>query len=224
MKAIRKIIATLPALLLAGCAATQVETRAGLPPPLVERLPLRVGVYYPREFREYVHKEKRQQIGYEVALGAAHVGNLDWLFAAMFDKVVPLEDVAQAAAIRPPLAMVLEPRFEEYSFLTPRDVAGEAYLVTIRYLLTVYDGAGARVDGFAYTGYGREPAHGLSASGPLQAATQRAMRDAAAKVAVELMEQDSVRLLLRASARPESSGPAPVPVPGPLPVPSLPRS
>ena len=52
--------------------------------------------------------------------------------------------------------MVLEPRFEEYSFLTPKDVAGEAFIVTIRYLLTVYDGSGARVDAFTFTGYGRE--------------------------------------------------------------------
>lgn len=224
MRELRGIIATLAALLLAGCTATQVETRAGLPAPLLERLPLRVGICYPREFREYLHKEKRQQIEYEIALGAAHVGNLDWLFAAMFEQVVPVEDVAQAGAIRPPLAMVLEPRFEEYSFLTPRDAAGDAYLVTIRYVLTVYDGAGARVDGYAYTGYGREPAHGLSASGPLQAATQRAMRDAASKVAVELPEQDSVRLLLRAATGAEKAGPVTLPVPVPLPAPSLPRN
>lgn len=202
--------------LLAGCSATQVETRSELPPPLVERLPLRVGIHYPAEFREYVHREKRHNLKYEIALGAAHVRNLDWLLAAMFEQVVPVDDLERAAEIRPPLAMVLEPRFQEYSFLTPRDVAGDAYVVTIQYLLTVYDGAGARVDGYAYTGYGRREASGMSAEGPLQIATQRAMRDAAAKVAVELPEQDSVRLLLRGAALPGQPVPAPLRLPSGL--------
>jgi hypothetical protein len=97
---------------------------------------------------------------------------------------------------------VLEPKFEEYSFLTPKDVAGEAFVVTIRYLLTVYDGGGARVDSFAFTGYGREKARTLASKEPLAIATQRAMRDAGAKVAVELTDQESVRLLLRGAGSP----------------------
>ena len=163
---------------------------------------MRVGVYYSKEFREYVHQETRGTIDYEVNLGPAHVTNLDWLLGAMFREIVPVDDPARVASITPPLAMVLEPRFEEYSFLTPKDVAGEAFIVTIRYLLTVYDGSGARVDSFAFTGYGREKAHTLASKEPLAIATQRAMRDAGAKVAVELTDQESVRLLLHGVGSP----------------------
>jgi hypothetical protein len=53
------------------------------------------------------------------------------------------------------------------------------------------------VDAFTFTGYGRDKAHSLTGKEPLQIATQRAMRDAGAKVAVELTDQESVRLLLR---------------------------
>jgi hypothetical protein len=183
--------------LVSACGAQRLTTQAQLPPPLVEQQPARVGVYYSKEFREYVHKETRGQIDYEVTLGPAHVTNLNWLLSAMFAEIVPLEDPAKAGEVQPPLALVLEPRFEEYSFLTPKDVAGEAFIVTIRYLLTLYDGDGVRVDAFTYTGYGREAAHALSSKDPLQIATQRAMRDAGAKVAVELPDQDAVRLLLR---------------------------
>jgi hypothetical protein len=190
-------LAALSVLLLAGCTGTKLAAQSQLPTPLVDKLPARVGVYYSKEFREFVHKETRSEIDYEITLGPAHVQNLDWLLKAMFSEVVPVEDPTQVAAIQPPLVMVLEPRFEEYSFLTPKDVAGEAFIVTIRYLLTVYDGTGARVDAFTYTGYGREAARTLGSKVPLQIATQRAMRDAGAKVAVELTDQDSVRLLLR---------------------------
>ena len=182
--------------LLAGCTETRLAAQSQLPPPLIDRLPARVGIYYSKEFREFIHKETRSEIDYEITLGPAHVQNLDWLLNAMFTDVVQVEDPTKVREIRPPLVMVLEPRFEEYSFLTPKDVAGEAFIVTIRYLLTVYDGNGGRVDAFTYTGYGRERAHTLASKVPLQVATQRAMRDAGAKVAVEFTDQQSVRLLL----------------------------
>ena len=194
---LRPCLAALVVLLLSACTGTKLSAQAQLPPPLIDRLPARVGVYYSKEFREYVHKETRSEIDYEITLGPAHVQNLDWLLKAMFAEVVPVEDPTRVAGIQPPLVMVLEPRFEEYSFLTPKDVAGEAFIVTIRYLLTVYDGNGGRVDAFTFTGYGREKAHTLASKEPLQIATQRAMRDAGAKVAVEFTDQESVRLLLR---------------------------
>ena len=192
---------------LSACTSTELETRAQLPPPLLEQLPVRVGIYYSKEFREYVHRESRASMDYSVNLGPAHVTNLDWLLSAMFREIVHIDDPAKIALITPPLTFVLEPRFEEYSFLTPKDVAGEAYIVTIRYLLTVYDSSGARVDSFAFTGYGREKAHALGNKEPLAVATQRAMRDAGAKVAVELTDQESVRLLLRSVGSPLPASP-----------------
>lgn len=206
----RPALAALCLGLLTACTATKLETKAQLPPPLLEQLPVRVGIYYSKEFREYKHLETRGTIDYEVNLGPAHVTNLDWLLKAMFRELVPVDDPTKVSGISPPLAFVLEPKFEEYSFLTPKDVAGEAFIVTIRYLLTVYDGNGARIDSFTFTGYGREKAHTLASKEPLAVATQRAMRDAGAKVAVELTDQDSVRLLLRGAGSPlPVSPPAP---------------
>ncbi len=203
----RAALAVLCLGMLGACTATRLETQAQLPPPLLEQLPVRVGVYYSQEFREFVHRESRAKIDYEVTLGPAHVTNLDWLLKAMFRDIVHVDDPARIAEVSPPLTLVLEPKFEEFSFLTPKDVAGEAFIVTIRYLLTVYDGAGARVDSFALTGYGREKARTLASKEPLAVATQRAMRDAGAKIAVELTDQESVRLLLRGAGSPLPASP-----------------
>lgn len=208
--ALRSGIAALLTLMLSACTATKLTTLSDLPPPLIEKQPVRVGIHYSQEFREYVHRELRSQIEYEITLGSAHVTNLDWLLKAMFAEVVPVEDPTRVADIRPPLTMVLAPKFEEYSFLTPKDVAGDAFVVTIRYLLTLYDGSGARVDAFTFTGYGREKAHTLASKEPLAIATQRAMRDAGAKVAVELTDQEAVRLLLRNALDPPPAAMPPV--------------
>lgn len=211
---IRPAVAALCFTLLAGCTATRLTTQAQLPPPLIEQLPARVGIHYSKEFREYIHKETRGSIDYEINLGPAHVTNLDWLLKAMFAELVPVEDPTKVSGIQPPLVFVLEPKFEEYSFLTPKDVAGEAFIVTIRYLLTLYDGSGGRVDSFTLTGYGREKERTLANKEPLQVATQRAMRDAGAKVAVELTDQESVRLLMRnAGSFPPTLSPADNPTP-----------
>ncbi len=211
LTSLRPWVATLFTLALSACAATKLQPQAQLPAPLVDQQPVRIGVHYSKEFREYVHKETRSDVEYEVTLGAAHVINLDWLLKAMFREVVPVEDPTRVADIQPPLALVLEPKFEEYSFLTPRDVAGEAFIVTIRYLLTLYDGDGGRVDALTYTGYGRAISKSLGGKEPLAVATQRAMRDAGAKVAVELTDQDSMRLLLREAMQPPITAPASVP-------------
>jgi hypothetical protein len=221
---LRPCFAALFPLLLSACTATKLTTLAQLPPPLIEQEPARVGIHFSKEFREFVHREERSQIEYEINLGPAHVTNLDWLLKAMFAEVVPVDDPTRVADIRPPLVLVLEPKFEEYSFLTPKDVEGDAFVVTIRYLLTLYDGSGARVDAFTYTGYGREQARTLASKEPLAIATQRAMRDAGAKVAVELTDQEAVRLLLRnardplpvatppaAASEPEEAPPAEIP-------------
>jgi len=224
LQSLRLPAAVFTVLLVAGCSATRLQPQAQLPAPLIDRLPVRVGIYYSKEFREYVHKETRGQIDYEVTLGPAHVTNLNWLLQAMFAEVVPVEDPTRVIDLQPPLMFVLEPSFAEYSFLTPKDVAGDAFIVTIRYLLTVYDGNGGRMDTLTYTGYGREEARSLGSREPLQVATQRAMRDAGAKVAVELPEQDVIRLLLRnpfperqkaiSAAAPPPAVPAESPPPG----------
>jgi len=181
---------------LAGCGAVRVEPQSVLPPALVEQVPATIAVHYPVEFRSYLHKETRYGTNYEVNLGPVHVAELNRLFGAMFSRVVEVDDPAHVPILQPPVRLVLEPRFEDYSFLTPRDVAGDNFTVTIRYRLNVYEPGGERVDGYVFTGYGREQSGSLTGSEPLLRATQRAMREAGAKLAVELPAEDTVRSLL----------------------------
>lgn len=186
---------------LSGCGPVRLEAKPQLPPPLIDRLPATVAVHYPDEFRDFLYKEERYGIKYEFLLGPAHVVKLQRLLEAMFDRVVEVDNPAQARAQAPDVRLVLEPRFEDYAFLTPQDMAGDYFTVTIRYRLDVYSPDGERVDGYVFTGFGREKSGSLSGNTqPLTAATQRAMRDAGAKLAVELTSQDTVRRLLEGEA------------------------
>jgi hypothetical protein len=181
---------------LAGCGAVKVQPQTQLPPPLIDKLPVTVAVYFPAEFRNYTYKEQRNQVDYEFELGPAHVAKLKRLLQAMFSRVVEVDDPAKALAAAPDVKLVLEPRFEDYAFLTPRDMVGDFYTVTIRYRLNLYNPRGERVDGYVFTGYGRRKSGAMSGTEPLVRATERAMRDAGAKLAIELPDQESVRRLL----------------------------
>lgn len=187
-----------PAAMLSGCGAVSVAPTMDTPIPLVERVPATIGVHYGTAFRDYVHKEKRQGTEYSITLGTAHVTGLGRLLNFMFDNVVEVESPAAAATLTPRPVLTLDPHFEEYSFITPRDVSGGHFAVTIAYRFDVYDSQGRRVDSLRFSGFGREPESTMgSAEEPLRLATRRAMRDAGSKVAVELTTQDTVARLLR---------------------------
>jgi hypothetical protein len=196
--------ALLAALALAGCGGVNVRPQDQVPTPLVDELPLRAGIHYSPEFREYVHREERWGTKWEAQLGAAHVTKLNRLLMAMIPGLVEVQDLSNPP--QPPLQLILEPRFEEYSFITPRDAGAEYYAVTIKYRMNLYDGQARLIDSLVYTGYGNEEGGGLTTEAPLVAATQKAMRDAGAKFATEFQDQATVKKLLAGETVPPVQG------------------
>jgi hypothetical protein len=180
---------------LVGCGGVKVRATSAVPVPLVDELPLKAGIYYSPEFRDYVAREERWGTKWEITLGPAHVVQIDRLAKAMFASVTSVADLTKPPD--PPLDVIVEPRFEEYSFVTPRDAGAELFAVTIKYRVNVYDGAAHLVDSLVFTGYGNAAAGGLSSTTPLAVATQKAMRDAGAKFATEFPEQPVVQKLAR---------------------------
>jgi hypothetical protein len=95
----------------------------------------------------------------------------------------------QSIPTSPPLRAVIEPRIEQFSFITPRDTGAKYYAVTIRYRLNVFAPDGRLADSLTFTGYGSSPSGGITSTTPMILATKAAMRDAAAKFLVQFPEQ-----------------------------------
>ncbi|MGI9246811.1 MAG: hypothetical protein ACR2I8_08955 [Steroidobacteraceae bacterium] len=193
-------------LLVAGCAPTRFETTTSIPKPLVEKIPVTVGVYLPLEFREKVYEEKRQQGGgeYVIGLGKAQAAGFMRVIDAMFERVVPVSSPAAARQIDPAIRGVLEPVLDDYAFVTPIDSGTQAYAASLKYTVRLYSPDGELADSWTFTGYGSEAASSFPGKGDeaLQAATQLAMRDAAAKLAAEFREQAIARALVAPGAPP----------------------
>ncbi len=196
--------------LLTGCGGVAVTPLVpDMPKPLIVQFPADVGVHYADDFRGYVHKEERWGSKWQVALGASHVKLIDRVMNMAFRHFEP---VGEAKSPQPNqlLDLVIEPHIERYSFITPRDSGGDFFAVTIKYRLDVYAPDGRLADTLNFTGYGGAPAAGLSTAKPLIAATQAAMRDAAAKFLVQFPEQKVAHRLRAGEPLVEENAPAQV--------------
>jgi hypothetical protein len=179
---------------LGACGDVNVSANAEFPKPLVEPLPLKLGVYYSDEFAKYQHAEERWGVEWKVELGQFHVTMTDRLFASAFRDIVKLKAPAdgQTSDVR----AVVEPRIEQYSFITPRDTGAKYYAVTIKYRLNIFAPDGRLADSLTFTGYGSAVSSGMTSTKPMLLATRKAMRDAAAKFLVQFPEQDVVKKLV----------------------------
>jgi hypothetical protein len=200
LRSLRSPCAALVLVLLAACAPTRFETQSDIPQPLIEKIPVVIGVHLPLEFTTKVYEEKREAGGgeYSIGLGKAQSAGFMRVLNAMFSRVVPVASPQDAAATDPEIRGVLQPVLEDYAFVTPGDSGTQTYAASLRYTIRLYSPKGELADSWTFTGYGSQPASQFPGKGDeaLAMATRLAMRDAGAKLAAEFREQAIARGLL----------------------------
>jgi hypothetical protein len=204
--------ASLSLALLAGCGTTQFEAKTAIPPPLVERIPVVVGVYLSPEFRDKVYREDRDGGGVAIAIGKAQSEGFMRLMTAMFERAVPVPSPEAGAGTDPAIRGVIEPVLEDFAFVTPADSGTDVYAVSLRYRVNGYKPDGQFTESWTFTGYGAAASGGMLGIGTeaLQKATQLALRDAGARLATELREQAVIRgLMQQGPSVPASESPPP---------------
>ncbi len=192
---------------LAGCGDVNVAAESQMPPPLIDPLPITVGIHYSEDYSKYAHAEERWGVKWRAELGPYHVRMAERLFSAAFRETVPVKDL-KALPANPPYVAIIEPRIEQYSFITPKDTGANYYAVTIKYRLNVLAPSGQTVDSLTFTGYGSFKSGGVSTTSPMVSATKAAMRDAAAKFLVQFPEQDVAKKLVAGTPLIEPAAPA----------------
>lgn len=183
-------------LALGGCTPTRFEAASDVPPPLVVKLPVVMGVHLPQPFREQVYEEKEgDDVRVAVSLGRAQSAGFMRIMEALFERVVPVASPEAGAATDPTIRGVLVPALEDVAIVTPYDSGISSFAVSLRYRISLYDPQGRLQESWTFTGYGAHPAGAIPGRDgeALQAATRLAMRDAAARMAVEFREEVAAR-------------------------------
>lgn len=190
MKALKRIALSilLIAGFLSGCSSSVTLQSPGIPPPVVEKIPISVGLRMPKNFENFVHKETiygRDE--WSIDLGRTNAELFTQLMNYMFESVTilgPTDDIESAN-----IDALIEPSIDAFEFSTPAQSKTETFAVWIRYRLKVFDRSGTMISNWPISAYGKSQATKLGSAKGLQRAAVLAMRDAAALM---IMKFDSV--------------------------------
>jgi len=129
-------------LLAAGCATKQVEVEGNFPTPLLDPLPIKLGVIYPSAFakHEFFDEAKgRAESDWLVKTGEAQVAFWDILFGGMFDEVVHIRDWETVQNRGQELDGVLIPAIADLQYTIPTHTNVKIYEIWMRYEFRLVD-------------------------------------------------------------------------------------
>lgn len=192
----RIVAATLSLLLAAGCSQS-LTIPDRVPEPLVQALPLRVGLYYNPALSSYHYAEhEKGKAAWDVELGPANVGLFNRLGSRMFRDTTQVDKLPTAGN---PAAVdiIIEPVIDAFELSLPNNSASDQYAVWIRYTLRVYGPEGELITTWNLSGYGEAGGSTLKPARSMEQATVLAMRDAAAAISLEFAAQPGIDKLLQ---------------------------
>ncbi|MFO7285526.1 MAG: hypothetical protein C0P79_001635 [Gammaproteobacteria bacterium] len=182
---------------LLGACVSSVVVDARFPAPLIEPLPVRMGILYDEELKNFVHVEALpQQSAWTIDLGDANLALLSPLFERMFAETRTVDAVPVAPALRDTLDGVIRPRLEKFEFDVPIGERDEFVEVWMQYQLTLYNPDGSVVTEWPVSGYGKAELTGRREDSVRRAAVI-AMREVGAAISTKFAEQPDVSYWLR---------------------------
>ena len=181
--------------LLTGCS-TSLVVDAVFPTPLVNPLPVRIGILMDEALTAFEHQEKiPQQASYTIQLGNANAAMLGQLFRSMFIATEPVGALPLGADEQVRLDAVLKPELEKFEFDVPLRRTDQFVEVWMQYLLRLYETDGQLIAEWPVTGYGKAE-HG-SRGDALNRAAVVAMREIGAVISTEFSEQPQIEYWLQ---------------------------
>ncbi len=205
----RCITGVLIILALWGCSGAKVQIQGDIPTPLVNRLPVRVGLYFEPALVQYVFEEKIQDHGdWRVEVGAIQSKLFQRIGSAMFVKAVRVDSVTPSGT---DLDAVLAPSIADFQISIPAQTRSDFYEVWIKYRMRLYDMQGGLIAEWPLTAYGkanREDFGFMDNSDKLaiRQATMTALRDAGAFLSLRFTSVPKIHAWLDTRSPPSGGG------------------
>lgn len=182
--------------LLAGCGPTTVKVQGNFPAPLIEPVPLTMGIWYPEEFanHEFFDEAKsRSESGWVVNTGEAQVAMWDQLLEGMFYELVHMKGKPGPGQMNQLVNAVLIPHVDELQYAIPQHTNVKVYEIWMRYRFELVTTAGKPIAEWTMPAYGKTPTAFLrSDEAAVNLAAVMALRDAGANFATNFSRVPAV--------------------------------
>ena len=192
----RYLAAALLLALLAGCGPTKVKVQGNFPDPLMEPVPLTLGVWYTEEFANHEFFDEatgRAGSGWVVNTGEAQVTLWDKLLGGMFYQLVHMKGEPGPGQMNQVVSAVLIPHVEELQYAIPMHTNVKVYEIWMRYRFELVTTSGESIAEWTMPAYGKTPTAFLrSDDDAVNLAAVMALRDAGANFATSFMRVPEV--------------------------------
>ena len=179
----RLIYAVSLLLILTACEQSMtLRVESEIPTPVIERMPVKIGVFYQDELRNYVSEENSdERPKWKIDSGSSHVYLFEQILSSMFQEVTEVAGTTAVATVD----AVLAPSVAEMQFALPAETKSDFYEAWVKYDMELYNQDGSRIANWSVTGYGKSSTEFMkSRDKGLNAAVNQALRDAGAKFAL----------------------------------------
>lgn len=173
--------------MLSGCS-TSIWVEADFPRPLVEQLPVSMGLILDDDLLDYVHYEELpRQAAYTIQIGEANELMLVQLFESMFTDLTEYNEFPLIQPDSVEIDGVLWPELERFEFDVPIGQRDQFVEVWIQYLVKLYETDGQLVTEWPVSGYGK--AEMIDRNVALNRAIVVAMREVGATISTKFTDQ-----------------------------------
>ena len=187
--------------ILVGCGPTKVVVNGNFPPPLMEPLPLTIGVWYGEDFanHEFFDEAKnRSESSWIVKTGEAQVQMWDTLLTGMFKNVVQMKGAPGPGQMNQVVDAVLIPHVDELQYAIPAHTNIKVYEIWMRYRFELVSSGGEPIAEWTMSAYGKTPTAFLqSDQAAVNLAAVMSLRDAGANFATNFTRVPAVQSWLQ---------------------------
>ena len=178
--------------MVTGCGPSTVIVEGRVPPPLMEQLPLTLGIWFDEEFsnHEFFDQAKtRAESSWLVKTGDAQVQMWDTLLTGMFDDVIYMRAKPDPGELNQVVDGVLIPHVDDLQYAIPAHTNIKVYEIWMRYRFELVTSGGEPIAEWTMTSYGKTPTAFLrSDKEAVNLAAIMALRDAGANFAISFSQ------------------------------------
>lgn len=179
---------------LAACGVNNVTITGDYPTPNVEKLPLKLAVYYDQALSEfnYIEYSETGTEEFDIRSGQSHIDLFNAILPAMFEEVVLVNSMEEAGGAN--VDAVFAPAIEEFQLALPYKTKLDVYEVWIKYNMRLLSAEGDYIADWVVTSYGKTPTETFrSNEAAINEAAYIALRDLASSFTRDFTDVPEVR-------------------------------